>query len=172
MKQTIIVLLLAGLSCFVQGQLPRIYDATAYHEKYGVANEDKEYTSTLAFTPTTAIPSYAAYSFKKRCPKAANAIWYRTNDDWWLVSYIDNGAARAMSYSSDGGSYPVSLPLLQNAVPADVVSAVMERFSAVYDIRAVITSETQRNYTVRTMEKDGTLKSMKVGEDGKSIVKQ
>jgi hypothetical protein len=112
---------------------------------------------------------YTEQSFRMAYPNASRTTWYRVNDDWYRVAYLDNGPWLTLGYNTRGESYPISLPVLQTAVPDNVVNAVLNRFGGVYDITETVGSDLQTQYMVRTIGMDGMVKTNMVSSSGMDL---
>jgi len=109
------------------------------------------------------VPVYIDQTFRVAYPSATRTTWYKVNDDWYRVTYYDNGPWYTLGYYAlRGESYPISLPVLNNAVPQEVVNAVLNKFSGVYDITETIGSDHQTQYIVRTIDAGGTVVTNRV----------
>jgi hypothetical protein len=117
---------------------------------------------------TVVVPIYTERAFRVNYPAATRPVWYRVNDDWYRVSYIDNGPWLWLGYNTRGESYPISMPVLQTAVPSSVVDNVTNKYASVYDITETIGSDMQTQYIVRTIE-NGEVKSMRVNAAGEQV---
>ncbi|MBV9989463.1 MAG: hypothetical protein JO301_17415 [Chitinophagaceae bacterium] len=168
MKKTILVLLLMAAGGSAMCQMPRYYDATSARY-YGFAIDDDR-TTVSGFTAVLNAPRYPEHAFRKQFPNAVQSQWYRVADDWWWVAYTEKGPWQMRAYNSRGESYPIGLPILQNAVPKEVVSSVLERFNCVYDISELRNNDLTIQYVVRTLEKNGELKTIRVGSNGKDLL--
>jgi hypothetical protein len=169
MKTTILALLLIAAGDSAMCQMPRYYNATSARY-YGFAVDDDR-TTVSGFTAVLNAPRYPENAFHKQYPNAAQSQWYRVSDDWWWVAYTEKGPWQLRAYNARGESYPIGLPILQNAVPKDVVSSVLERFSCVYDISEVRNTDQPVHYVVRTLEKSGELKTLRVAANGKDLIR-
>lgn len=117
---------------------------------------------------TFVVPVYTERAFRVTYPAASRTVWYKVDDDWYRVSYVDNGPWIWLGYSARGESYPISMPVLQNKVPEDVVNQVTNRYASVYDITETIGSDMQTQYIVRTIE-NGEVKSMRTNAGGEIV---
>jgi hypothetical protein len=117
---------------------------------------------------TVVVPVYTERTFRVHYPTASRTVWYRVNDDWYRVAYIDNGPWLWLGYNTRGESYPISLPVLQTSVPSSVVDNVTNKYASVYDITETIGSDMQTQYIVRTIE-NGEVKSMRVNAGGEQV---
>jgi hypothetical protein len=167
MKKIILgLLLLAGIGTKLVAQTPAVYTTTS--TRVYTTTPDSVYVAPA--TVTVVVPEYTERAFRANYPNVTRTNWYRVDDDWYRVTYIDNGPWYTMGYYAwRGESYPISLPVLQNKVPDDVVSAVMNRFNGVYDITETIGSDMQTQYIVRTIDANGTVVSNRVNASAADV---
>jgi hypothetical protein len=152
------LLLIAGIGTTAMAQvIPASNTEPVYNTTSSPANPDYNTNVTPMTTSTFVIPVYTEQTFRTTYPNASRTTWYRVSDDWYRVGYMDNGPWIFLGYNTRGESYPISLPVLQTAVPDDVVTAVMNRFGGVYDITETVGSDLQTQYMVRTLDENGTL---------------
>ena len=154
------LLLLAGISVTTRAQTATV-----------IVDNPSPNAVYVAPNGTIAVPVYLESSFRGNYPAANKTSWYRMYDgDWWRVTYVDNGPWVTLVYNTRGDNYRVSLPFLKNGVPADVVNAVLNRFSSIYDITETTGSNYQTQYIVRTMDgADGMVKSWRVNANGTDV---
>lgn len=157
-KMMLGLLLLAGIGLSSMAQKTPVYSTSV---PVYTTSTDPMYVSP-SVTTTVIVPVYTERAFRMSYPGANRPVWYRLSDDWYRVAYMDNGPWLTLGYDTRGESYPISLPVLENAVPANVVTAVLNRFNSVYDITETIGSNLETQYLVRTMEADGMVKSWHV----------
>jgi hypothetical protein len=166
MKKIILsLLLLAGLGLTTMAQTPTpVSNTSVIVPVYSPPVPDPVYVAPVT---TVTVPVYVDRSFKMTYPAASRTVWYRVNDDWWRVTYMDNGPWLTLGYDTRGISYPIALPVLETAIPNDVVNAVVNRFNSVYDISETIGSNYQTQYLVRTLgAADGQVKTWRVNAAG------
>jgi hypothetical protein len=159
------LLLLAGIGLTTKAQTP----------VYNTSNSTPVYTTTtdpvyVAPTTVVVVPEYTERMFRMNYPNVNRSTWYRVDDDWYRVTYWDNGPWYTLGYNTTRGeSYPIALPVTENAVPSSVVDAVLNRFSSIYDITETVGSDMQTQYMVRTIESDGQAKSWRVNASGMDV---
>lgn len=166
------LLLVAGLGMKTMAQtpVPVSNPEPVYSTTSTPANPDYNTNMTPMNTSTTVVvPMYTEQSFRMAYPNASRTTWYRVNDDWYRVAYLDNGPWITLGYNTRGESYPISLPVLQTAVPDNVVNAVLNRFGGVYDITETVGSDLQTQYMVRTIGMDGMVKTNMVSSSGMDL---
>jgi hypothetical protein len=166
MKKIILgLLLLAGVGTKLVAQTPAVY--TNSSTPVYTTPDNKAYATP---TTTVVVPVYTERAFLSNYPNVSRTNWYRVNDDWYRVTYVDNGPWYTMGYYAwRGESYPISLPVLENKVPDDVVNAVMNRFSNVYDITETVGTDMQTQYIVRTIDANGTVVSNRVNASASDV---
>jgi hypothetical protein len=149
MKKIILGLLLTGACYNLMAQTP-VYTAS-----------EKEYVmpaTTVYSSPTVIVPVYTEQSFRMQYPRANRTAWYRLNDDWWRVSYINDGPYETLVY-----------PVLENAVPSNVVDNIVDKFGSLYDITETTGSNYQTQYLVRMLDANGQLKTITVNASGNEV---
>lgn len=114
-------------------------------------------------------PDFTDRMFRMHYPSAERTVWYRPYDNWYRVVYVDNGPWYSLGYDDRGISYPISLPVLENAIPDNVVNAVMNRFTSVYDITETIGSNNQIQYLVRTLDDNGQMTTQHLNADAMDV---
>lgn len=167
MKKIILgLLLLAGIGTKLVAQTPAVYTTTS--NRVYTTPEGTAYVAPAA--TVVVVPEYTQRAFTTTYPNVTRTTWYRVDDDWYRVTYVDNGPWYTMGYYAwRGESYPISLPVLQNKVPDDVVNAVMNRFNNVYDITETIGTDMQTQYIVRTIDANGTVVSNRVNASAADV---
>jgi hypothetical protein len=166
MKKIILgLLLLAGIGTAAMAQTPAVYTTTSTRV---YTTPDEVYVAPA--TATVVVPVYTERMFRANYPTVSRSTWYRVDDDWYRVTYVDNGPWYTLGYYAvRGESYPISLPVLQNKVPEDVVNAVMNRFTGVYDITETIGTDMQTQYIVRTIDANGVVVSNRVNASAADV---
>ncbi len=166
MKKMILgVLLLAGIGINANAQTP-VYNTSTSTPVYSTT-PDRVYVAPS--TTTIVVPEWTDRTFRATYPNASRTVWFHDYDDWYRVAYVDNGPWYTLGYNFRGESYPISLPVLQTAVPSTVVDAVLNRFSSVYDITETIGTDLLTQYLVRTIE-NGIVKSWRVDAGAKDVL--
>jgi hypothetical protein len=163
-KMILSLLLLVGIGFSSMAQTP-VYTTTS---PVYTTSTDPLYVSPTT-TTTVVVPVYTERMFRMNYPSVSKYTWYRMGDDWYRVSYWDNGPWLTLGYDTRGESYPISLPVTQNAVPQSVVDAAVNRFGSIYDITETIGSNLQTQYIVRTIEADGVAKAWYVDANANTV---
>ncbi|NCI46364.1 hypothetical protein [Sediminibacterium soli] len=169
MKKIILgLLLLAGAGIKSMAQEPTPTPVSTTTTIYTTAPDSTVYVAPV--TTTVVVPMYADRAFRVTYPAATRTMWYKVDDDWYRVTYYDNGPWYTLGYYAPRGeSYPISLPVLNNAVPQSVVDAVLSKHSGVYDITETIGSNYQTQYIVRTIDMNGVVHSNRVNASAEVV---
>jgi hypothetical protein len=163
------LLVLTGTGYTTMAQAPRIYNLAAYNLAYNMPAPSGGYKADPTTNSFPSVPAHTEKQFKKNYPNAERTQWSRAEDDQWRVSCNNKGHWITLIYNDRGESYPLALPVLKNAVPNDVVTAMLERFNSVYDIAEVNSGVQQAQYLVRTFDANGQLKSWRSDAKGKEV---
>ncbi len=170
MKKLILgLLLIAGIGLGTKAQTPVIPTSNPDPVPVYTGTPDPVPVYVAPTRVAVIVPDYTDRMFRVHYPAANRTIWYHPYDNWYRVVYVDNGPWYSLGYDDRGISYPISLPVLENAIPGNVVDAVMNRFTSVYDITETIGSDSRIQYLVRTVDDNGQMMTLHVNADAMDV---
>lgn len=109
-------------------------------------------------------PANIQSSFMRDYPTANNVKWQQ-NNNWWHASYSNNGRTMSTYYNVNGTSYSIALPVIEDQVPADVVSMLETKYNNIYDITQVKGANDQPVYVIRLIN-NGEMITKRLNADG------
>ncbi len=150
MKKILFSMLLLGTICTVQAQVV-VYRAS-----------DAPMVTTF---PGTTVPAYIVTNFEKAYPGITVLTWDPVRS-YWRASYKLDNRVIYVFYDERGVNYRASLPVLQNNVSEDVVSAALRVYGPiVYNITKLKAANEGEIYQVRLLD-NGTTKMVWMNADG------
>ncbi len=173
MKRLVFGMLVVTSICHtIMAQAPRIYNVASYNRSYNTpAVASTDHRSEAVYHPgTTSVPSQTEKQFRKNYPAAERIQWSRAEDNQWRVSCHNKGQWITLIYNNQAEAYALALPVLRNAVPPEVVKAILDRFNAVYDVAELNPGSNSLQYLVRTFDSNGQLKRWKADGRGEDVV--
>jgi len=182
MKKTIFSLLIIGSSLAVCAQDVRSDSSSnnsssnnntnSYNNSTNSNNSNQmnnSMSSNNSYNAYSNVPTNVRYSFQRDYPSASNVMWSQ-NNDWYHVSYLNNGQAMNTYYNLAGQTFNVALPVMETQVPADVVSRVSSTYGAnVYDITRTKGENNQDVYLVRILDNNGQIRTERINGEGSAV---
>jgi len=177
MKKAIFSLLLLGSAYALFAQDVRTGDSS-YNRNNNSNNStnnmnnpsttDNSLSNTSSYSAYSSVPVNVRTSFQRDYPSASNVNWQQSNE-WWHVTYMNNGQAMHTYYNTAGLTYNVALPVIQTQVPADIISKVGTMYGpTVYDITRVKGMDNQDEYLVRILD-NGQIRTERINGDGMTV---
>jgi hypothetical protein len=177
MKKTIFSLLIIGSSIAVCAQDVRNSDSSSNNSSSN--NNTNSYnnnqmnnnsmSSNNSYNAYGNVPTNVRSSFQRDYPSANNVNWSQSNE-WYHVSYMNNGQAMNTYYNNAGQTFNVALPVMETQVPADVVSRISNTYGArVYDITRTKGENAQDVYLVRILDNNGQIRTERINGEGMTV---
>ena len=151
MKKTILSLLIIGSSLAV------------------CAQDNNSMSNNSNYNAYSNVPVNVRTSFQRDYPSANNVNWSQ-NNEWWHVTYVNNGQAMNTYYNMKGQTFNVALPVMETQVPADVVSRISSTYGpSVYDITRTKGENDQDVYLVRILDNNGQIRTERINGEGMAV---
>lgn len=178
MKKTFLSLLIIGSSLAVCAQDVRNSDSSSNNSSSNNTTtnsynnnqmNNNSMSSNSSYNAYSNVPTNVRYSFQRDYPSASNVNWSQ-NNEWYHVSYINNGQVMNTYYNMAGQTFNVALPVMETQVPADVVSRVSSTYGAnVYDITRTKGENNQDVYLVRILDNNGQIRTERINGEGNTV---
>lgn len=183
MKKTVFSLLIIGSSLAVCAQDVHNSDSSSNNNKnsnsswnsntnsYNNNNQMNNNTmsSNNSYNAYSNVPTNVRSSFQRDYPSASNVNWSQSNE-WYHVSYLNNGQAMNTYYNTAGQTFNVALPVMETQIPADVVSRISTTYGpSVYDITRTKGENNQDVYLVRILDNNGQIRTERINSDGMAV---
>ena len=177
MKKTIFSMLIIGSSLAVCAQDVRNSDSSSNNSSNNTNtnsyNNNQMNNNTMSsnnsYNAYSNVPTNVRSSFVRDYPSASNVNWSQSNE-WYHVSYLNNGQAMNTYYNMAGQTFNVALPVMETQIPADVVSRVSSTYGAsVYDITRTKGENNQDVYLVRILDNNGQIRTERMNAEGTTV---
>ncbi|HZH01318.1 MAG TPA: hypothetical protein VEY32_09565 [Flavisolibacter sp.] len=138
MKKTILAMVLMGSGAAVMAQDSLSVNTDNMNNGNTSANQVQKSTGNYPAYGSVAAPSAVQHSFNQQYPGTTDAQWQRSYNGYWRATYRQNGMPVNVYYADNGQSFSVALPVLQGAVPPEVVAKAIDLYgNSLYDITMV-----------------------------------
>jgi hypothetical protein len=138
MKKTILAMVLMGSGAAVMAQDSLSVNTDNMNNSNTSANQMQKSTGDYPAYGSVVAPAAVQHSFNQQYPGTTDAQWQRSYNGYWRATYRQNGMPVNVYYADNGQSFTVALPVLQGAVPPEVVAKAIDLYgNSLYDITMV-----------------------------------
>jgi hypothetical protein len=138
MKKTILAMVLMGSGAAVMAQDSLSVNTDNTNNGNTTTNQMQRSTGNYPAYGSVAAPAAVQHSFNQQYPGTTDAQWQRSYNGYWRATYRQNGMPVNVYYADNGQSFTVALPVLQGAVPPEVVAKAIDLYgNNLYDITLV-----------------------------------